>query len=141
MCGMLRCFLVLMIRRPPRSTRTDTLFPYTTLFRSFALVREGRMRSRGLLRRRRTQNPANEFDYLIHPGSEPGICGRRVCGGRPTALPSSTYPASGQGSRVAGRWRCRDVPGTERKSVVPGNDVAVRCDRGGRRELTNKKYK
>src|SRR3546814_2752055 len=29
---MLFCFL--MIRRPPRSTRTDTLFPYTTLFRS-----------------------------------------------------------------------------------------------------------
>src|SRR3546814_9257632 len=26
-----------MIRRPPRSTRTDTLFPYTTLFRSFEL--------------------------------------------------------------------------------------------------------
>src|SRR3546814_18442371 len=26
-----------MIRRPPRSTRTDTLFPYTTLFRSTAL--------------------------------------------------------------------------------------------------------
>src|SRR3546814_1381120 len=25
-----------MIRRPPRSTRTDTLFPYTTLFRSIA---------------------------------------------------------------------------------------------------------
>src|SRR3546814_17952090 len=29
----LYCFF-LMIRRPPRSTRTDTLFPYTTLFRS-----------------------------------------------------------------------------------------------------------
>src|SRR3546814_4189732 len=28
-----------MIRRPPRSTRTDTLFPYTTLFRSHAPVR------------------------------------------------------------------------------------------------------
>src|SRR3546814_2339833 len=27
-----------MIRRPPRSTRTDTLFPYTTLFRSTAAV-------------------------------------------------------------------------------------------------------
>src|SRR3546814_16685838 len=27
-----------MIRRPPRSTRTDTLFPYTTLFRSFTLT-------------------------------------------------------------------------------------------------------
>src|SRR3546814_6988997 len=28
----------LMIRRPPRSTRTDTLFPYTTLFRSIFLL-------------------------------------------------------------------------------------------------------
>src|SRR3546814_6705341 len=27
-----------MIRRPPRSTRTDTLFPYTTLFRSFLVI-------------------------------------------------------------------------------------------------------
>src|SRR3546814_1287720 len=34
----------LMIRRPPRSTRTDTLFPYTTLYRSFgpAPVGDGR---------------------------------------------------------------------------------------------------
>src|SRR3546814_2810676 len=31
-------FLFLRIRRPPRSTRTDTLFPYTTLFRSFHRV-------------------------------------------------------------------------------------------------------
>src|SRR3546814_17533688 len=33
-----------MIRRPPRSTRTDTLFPYTTLFRSglFLLLQVGR---------------------------------------------------------------------------------------------------
>src|SRR3546814_20323205 len=30
-------FFFLMIRRPPRSTRTDTLFPYTTLFRSHPL--------------------------------------------------------------------------------------------------------
>src|SRR3546814_13889473 len=33
MCDLSYCFL-LMIRRPPRSTRTDTLFPYTTLCRS-----------------------------------------------------------------------------------------------------------
>src|SRR3546814_12973067 len=40
-CNVLCCshvyydiFFFLMIRRPPRSTRTDTLFPYTTLFRS-----------------------------------------------------------------------------------------------------------
>src|SRR3546814_14898926 len=30
-------FFFLMLRRPPRSTRTDTPFPYTTLFRSYAL--------------------------------------------------------------------------------------------------------
>src|SRR3546814_3454584 len=30
-----------MIRRPPRSTRTDTLFPYTTLFRSCRALRQG----------------------------------------------------------------------------------------------------
>src|SRR3546814_9972106 len=29
-----------MIRRPPRSTRTDTLFPYTTLFRSIVVDRD-----------------------------------------------------------------------------------------------------
>src|SRR3546814_3731115 len=32
-----------MIRRPPRSTRTDTLVPYTTLFRSVHAVRDGRV--------------------------------------------------------------------------------------------------
>src|SRR3546814_21185790 len=37
MCVYLFCFFFLMIRRPPRSTRTDTLFPYTTLFRSSTL--------------------------------------------------------------------------------------------------------
>src|SRR3546814_13639736 len=39
-----------MIRRPPRSTRTDTLFPYTTLFRS------GRLRGRGCRQRQRKGN-------------------------------------------------------------------------------------
>src|SRR3546814_7200274 len=29
-----------MLRRPPRSTRTDTLFPYTTLFRSWEVFRD-----------------------------------------------------------------------------------------------------
>src|SRR3546814_7586372 len=34
LCFVFVSFFVLMIRRPPRSTRTDKLFPYTTLFRS-----------------------------------------------------------------------------------------------------------
>src|SRR3546814_20062610 len=40
-------FFVLMIRRPPRATRTDTLFPYTTLFRSGD--QEGRPAGRALV--------------------------------------------------------------------------------------------
>src|SRR3546814_19130911 len=39
-------FFFLMIRRPPRSTRTDTLFPYTTLFRSRQRNREQQIGAR-----------------------------------------------------------------------------------------------
>src|SRR3546814_1068693 len=56
----------LMIRRPPRSTRTDTLFPYTTLFRShlgrFLQAHLDRLRTVG--RRRRI---ADEVDLAIKP--------------------------------------------------------------------------
>src|SRR3546814_5568080 len=54
-------FFFLMLRRPPRSTRTDTLFPYTTLFRSarpatgrgiVATQPEGKGRRRGSYPRR-----------------------------------------------------------------------------------------
>src|SRR3546814_8179627 len=38
-----------MIRRPPRSTRTDTLFPYTTLFRSPAQIHPANVMPRSLL--------------------------------------------------------------------------------------------
>src|SRR3546814_11503476 len=43
----------LMIRRPPRSTRTDTLFPYTTLFRSQSPSLPEAVRARLLARRDR----------------------------------------------------------------------------------------
>src|SRR3546814_8291967 len=38
---MVLLLLFLMIRRPPRSTRTDTLFPYTTRFRSIVILEQG----------------------------------------------------------------------------------------------------
>src|SRR3546814_6900513 len=50
-----------MIRRPPRSTRTDTLFPYTTLFRSRRAVGRDHVvegRASGRRRRRRLHRPA-----------------------------------------------------------------------------------
>src|SRR3546814_4426123 len=46
-------FFFLMIRRPPRSTRTDTLFPYTTLFRS---------------RRRKPRRPGADDDHIVRHG-------------------------------------------------------------------------
>src|SRR3546814_17062534 len=52
-----------MIRRPPRSTRTDTLFPYTTLFRSERvayLLRE-------LVTRHRAQWPGNRIEEMVIP--------------------------------------------------------------------------
>src|SRR3546814_2208801 len=51
-----------MIRRPPRSTRTDTLFPYTTLFRSHIrehACRTGHGRTDRLLHRRFVARPAS----------------------------------------------------------------------------------
>src|SRR3546814_3637252 len=49
-----------MIRRPPRSTRTDTLFPYTTLFRSLRPCPCGRLRGDPRCLRRRHQAPRGE---------------------------------------------------------------------------------
>src|SRR3546814_12487203 len=40
-CLLFIVFFFLMIRRPPRSTRTDSPFPYTTLFRSARARRQG----------------------------------------------------------------------------------------------------
>src|SRR3546814_13553795 len=57
----MRCFMksfvffFLMIRRPPRSTRTDTLFPYTTLFRSCGKTCSG-ARDQGLCHHQKLQN-------------------------------------------------------------------------------------
>src|SRR3546814_9497738 len=53
-----------MIRRPPRSTRTDTLFPYTTLFRSLLGVAELK---RDLVQRAATplQRVLGELDTLL----------------------------------------------------------------------------
>src|SRR3546814_17149397 len=51
-----------MIRRPPRSTRTDTLFPYTTLFRSADRCAPGQLQGRvaeGIRRCRKVGAPVN----------------------------------------------------------------------------------
>src|SRR3546814_91314 len=70
---MLSCFFFLMIRRPPRSTRTDTLFPYTTLFRSLPLAeRVAAMRDPALKARLLAEEPTNPDNpmYLLLRGFE-----------------------------------------------------------------------
>src|SRR3546814_6813612 len=52
-------FFFLMIRRPPRSTRTDTLFPYTTLFRSSPYTAASAKLSR--------DSPIRPVDWAIRP--------------------------------------------------------------------------
>src|SRR3546814_14493754 len=88
-----------MIRRPPRSTRTDTLFPYTTLFRSIfaaidALVpRHGGLeRLHGVVRLRQV--------FLAHPDGEidlaPAHSGEAVV--------ERLEIARDQGKEIAGLW-------------------------------------
>src|SRR3546814_17527371 len=61
-----------MIRRPPRSTRTDTLFPYTTLFRSPAELSAEARRELALgLARETSERHGVAVDVAIHaPGRE-----------------------------------------------------------------------
>src|SRR3546814_13801034 len=82
-----------MIRRPPRSTRTDTLFPYTTLFRSYIAVlvhlavRDTAL-ERGLPRRLAVLVGSNEsypfFDAPVIPATEALICETPVVDGTET---------------------------------------------------------
>src|SRR3546814_20044249 len=59
-----------MIRRPPRSTRTDTLFPYTTLFRSLA-------RPGGYRRRPDRQAGSDQAGRRAPPDRAAGVLSRR----------------------------------------------------------------
>src|SRR3546814_12717886 len=105
-------FFFLMIRLPPRSTRTDTLFPYTTLFRSHRavpgcardLVREGRVgtrskrrkrsRSRGHLSQRRVQDNRRS-------GRCPALLGRLGTWSRQSGPPSLSLGHASLGVRSA----------------------------------------
>src|SRR3546814_9575259 len=59
-----------MIRRPPRSTRTDTLFPYTTLFRS-------RTRSGGTIARPSDEDLTETFGSLPASSLSPNVASLR----------------------------------------------------------------
>src|SRR3546814_16834032 len=68
-CWHIYCVFFLMIRRPPRSTRTDTLFPYTTLFRSRLHHRRlaGVDRHRDAAFRQRRDDTLDALDFVAFP--------------------------------------------------------------------------
>src|SRR3546814_4088964 len=87
-----------MIRRPPRSTRTDTLFPYTTLFRS-PLHLQARVRDE--LRGRRENRlrdcrhaSAPEFGGLLHRLQGPAEIRHRCVRAAELAEPGSAFGRS-----------------------------------------------
>src|SRR3546814_16417018 len=107
------CFLFfLMIRRPPRSTRTDTLFPYTTLFRSLPRIPE---------RQRRAAPAASPERLLRQPDPEEGRRvrrSRRLLGARGAVAPRrraledavpEKYAGAGRGPHRARRMGGRQI--------------------------------
>src|SRR3546814_11466142 len=111
-----------MIRRPPRYTRTDTLFPYTTLFRS---------------QLRRPDAPARGAGAVTHPGvGTPARCDRRRVRA-PLHQPlrhrrgaAAAEPVDVAGHRVAAAADDRARPFGVRPQRVPHPPVVTtRCPR------------
>src|SRR3546814_20861723 len=109
-----------MVRRPPRSTLTDTLFPYTTLFRSQEFIFRGETTKRPIDRQKQCQNHYRKLSLLIYSVSA-----------------RSTNCRIASALDNTGRRLVRQSS-IDRKSVVSGKSVSVRVDLGGRRILKKK---
>src|SRR3546814_16209879 len=94
-----------MLRRPPRSTRTDTLFPSTTLFRSVAAPL-------GV-----ADDDVGAADVAQH--RRRGVAGMRAGGGAVAVLPADGDAAAGERlghqSEVGKRWADQQVGSEERR--------------------------
>src|SRR3546814_16155613 len=123
------CFLFffLMIRRPPRSTRTDTLFPYTTLFRS--------ARRSGAARRCCLDTGASR---LATTAADPGT--NAVSAGAGGGVVLFLAACAGAGVSAARSQPAAATPCCRagRKSVVKGKGVAGRVAHGGRGTIKKK---
>src|SRR3546814_16123690 len=144
-------FLFLMIRRPPRSTRTDTPFPYTTLFRSpsrpAGVVERGLRRNRGagigFLPRHRP------VAQLVDPDHHPGHRAQHMVARRQGAesigaiVPAGEAVAAGDqhgrtsvGSEnrtqtiTASRRPANPAASSDRKTVVLGKGITERLSSG-----------
>src|SRR3546814_19023222 len=140
------CFF-LSIRRPPRSTRTDTLFPYTTLFRSVVLVVKLFLLFLQAVDERGTHVLAEGWVAGL-PDLKPKHLHQLAKGG-----PARHLLAAQSRGAVVRHVHRRDVADLitlaleadvlerhgDRKRVVSGTRVSVRVDIGGRRNIKKKK--
>src|SRR3546814_16787549 len=115
-----------MIRRPPRSTRTDTLFPYTTLFRS----------------------PVRLSDVADIVESAENVKLGAWANTKPAIILNVQRQPGANVIKTVDAIKARPpdlqakLPGSmseERKSRGEGKRVSVRVDRGGRRRLKKKR--
>src|SRR3546814_11629340 len=129
-----------MLLRPPRLTRTDTLFPYTTLFLAQRRLHPagGHIAQRVLsdpLRRQRDSERLTHQKRKLVGRVMPVDIDRRI-GLRKAERPRLT-------NRLVEHLPFGQSPeqeiGRDRKSVVSGKGVAVRVDLGGRRNIKKKK--
>src|SRR3546814_11802813 len=122
-----------MIRRPPRSTRTDTLFPYTTLFRS----RRGRQPKAG---QESTADQAADGDQRTAPLVGDLLLGADRARDERPREPGEACP---RGQAAAGEGAGPSPQGgrasADPKRVGAGKGVEVRAGPGGRQ--INKKRK
>src|SRR3546814_19061944 len=102
-----------MLRRPPRSTRTDTLFPYTTLFRSRVESRKSSPRTIRLIPKCRSSisdaswyEGTPSFRRTTNPDIEEGIFRSDEL-----AAPASVRSRQLHPGVVIGRFLLRQVPG------------------------------
>src|SRR3546814_12646013 len=150
-CGVILVIVVyvvlvffLMIRRPPRSTRTDTLFPYTTLFRSQVAGAPPRIVV--------APHPAEHTgpgtgQRLVQPGGAVDQQGGTGIGGEVAGVLGQARDQqqrrcvvvdSQQHQRGVGRAGRRRPGQGDRKSVVWGPSVSVSVEFGGGRRITKK---
>src|SRR3546814_15291870 len=125
----------LMIRRPPRTTRTDTLFPYTTLFRSVHLARAFEQFGERIPAERECGRKPDRRPQRIAP---PDAFRKRQHAGLVDTPFDRLVRRGGQRDDLA--IGIIDPAFADRKSVGEGKGVSVRVDLGGRR-IIKKKHK
>src|SRR3546814_15698525 len=105
-------FFFLMIRRPPRSTRTDTLFPYTTLFRSADPVPRNRAaRRRRPVGGRQAAFPAGGSCRAPRGGNAAGAPPAHVGQRRPGAVAPHRPRNRRAGAVLRAPRNARELPG------------------------------